>query len=219
MKIILGTFIRCLEFAGLNFIYLCTLVITLLASLLLIPACASATKTLPNTRKTTAARIFPVTTSPSGLIQAVEGVPSPAADYKNATYLIEGKPVTLVGGVSEMESSPGSASKTVTRYFGNEAFGDLNGDGREDVAFLLTQESGGSGTFFYVVAALLSDQGYQGANAVLLGDRIAPQTTGIENGLIVVNYAVRKPGESFTVPPSVRLTKIFQIVVGSLVEV
>jgi len=51
---------------------------------------------------------------------------------RDATYIIEGKPVTLVNGYSEVELAPPSASKTVTKYFGNEARGDLNGDGLED---------------------------------------------------------------------------------------
>lgn len=67
--------------------------------------------------------------------------------YENATYLIEGQFVTLVDGFFEIESAPGSATRITTSYFGNEAFGDLNGDGMEDVAFLLTQSSGGSGIF------------------------------------------------------------------------
>jgi len=55
---------------------------------------------------------------------------SPAIkDYKNTTYVIDDKPVTLVNGVSEVEVAPGSTSKVVTRYFGNDAKGDLNGDG------------------------------------------------------------------------------------------
>jgi hypothetical protein len=32
----------------------------------------------------------------------------------------------------------------------SEAKGDLNGDGQEDIAFLLTSDRGGSGTFYYV---------------------------------------------------------------------
>jgi hypothetical protein len=150
---------------------------------------------------------------------APSGATAPAADYRNATYQVEGQPVTLLNGVSEVESAPGSATKVITRYFGNEAFGDLNGDGKQDVAFLITQEGGGSGTFFYVVAALATDQDYQGTNAVLLGDRIAPQTTIIENGTIVVNYADRNPGESFTVQPSVGVSKYLKVVEGKLVEV
>lgn len=134
------------------------------------------------------------------------------SDYKNATYVIDGKSVTLVDGLSEVEAAPGSASKIVTRYFGNEVRHDLNDDGREDVAFLLTQETGGSGTFFYVVAALNTPAGYVGSDAVLLGDRVAPQSTNMDEGLtinntyrknvIVVNYAVRNPDEPFTVRPS-----------------
>src|SRR5262245_22885960 len=101
----------------------------------------------------------------------------PALDYKDTTYTVEGESVQLVGGVSSVEAAPGSASQIVTKYFGNEAKGDLNGDSIPDLAFLLTQQSGGSGTFYYVVVALQGqDGGYLGTNAVLLGDRIAPQT-------------------------------------------
>jgi len=138
--------------------------------------------------------------------------------YQNSSYEIEGKTVNLVNGVSEIEAAPGSAAKIVTRYFGNEVFGDLNGDGKEDAAFLITQDGGGSGTFFYVVAALQNEGGYQGTNAILLGDRIAPQSTQIENGSIVVNYAVRKPGEPFSAQPSVGTTKQVTLMEGKLVE-
>ncbi len=145
------------------------------------------------------------------------GQTQPAATPKDATYQIEENPVTLVNGLSEVEAAPGSASKTITRYFGNEATGDLNGDGKPDVALLLTQESGGSGTFFYAAAALQTEGGYVGTNAILLGDRIAPQPTTIQNGTIVVNYAERKPGEPFTAAPSVGVSQYFKVVDGQLV--
>src|SRR3989344_926478 len=117
-----------------------------------------------------------------------------AADHKNATYLILGQSVTLQSGHAETLAAPGSASKTITQYFGNEATGDMNGDGTSDVAFLLTQNSGGSGTFYYVVVALREGGGYRGTNAVLLGDRIAPQTTEFRDGKLIVNYADRNLG-------------------------
>ena len=129
--------------------------------------------------------------------------PEPIKDYKNAMYVVDGQIVHLVDGVSEVESAPGSASKIVTRYFGNEVKTDLDGDGREDVAFLLTQETGGSGIFYYVVAALNKETGYDGGQALFLGDRIAPQTTEKGPGKsIIVNYADRNPGESFATRPS-----------------
>ena len=128
-------------------------------------------------------------------------------DYKNATYLVEGHPVTLVNGIAESEAVPGSASKVVTKYFGNVAKGDINGDGIVDLVFLITQETGGSGTFFYVVGSIQNaDGGYTGTSAVLLGDRIAPQTTHILNDQVLVNYADRANGEPMTAQPSVGKT-------------
>jgi len=127
-----------------------------------------------------------------------------ATSPKDATYIIDGKPVTIKNGIFEIEAAPGSVSKIITRYFGNEVRRDFDGDGREDIAFILTQEMGGSGTFYYVVAALNTKDGYVGSHGLLLGDRIAPQTTEMGKGdtMIVVNYADRNPGESFAVPPS-----------------
>jgi len=129
-------------------------------------------------------------------------------DYKNISYTIDGEKVDLMNGVAETEAAPGSASKTVTRYFGNVLHTDLDSDGQEDVVFLLTQETGGSGTFFYVVAARKTAQGYEGSDGYFLGDRIAPQT--IEESqdpdhanVIVVNYADRNADEPMTATPSV----------------
>ena len=66
------------------------------------------------------------------------------------------------------------------------------------------QETGGSGTFFYAVAALDLVGGYVGSHGVLLGDRIAPQTTELRaDGVVVVSYADHAPGESLSTPPSV----------------
>ncbi len=143
-----------------------------------------------------------------------------ADGYKNASYSIDGHSVTLVQGYAEEEAAPGSASKIVTQYFGNEAHGDLNGDGKEDIAFLLTQSGAGSGTFYYAVVALNNgDDTYTGTNAVLLGDRIAPQTTEIHGAQLVVNYADRAPGEPMTAQPSVGVSKYLKLNGTELVPV
>ncbi|MCF7831747.1 MAG: hypothetical protein K9M36_02595 [Candidatus Pacebacteria bacterium] len=136
-----------------------------------------------------------------------------AEGHKNTSYTIEGQSIVLTDGLSEMESAPGSATKIATRYFGNEFKHDLNNDGRDDVVFLVTQERGGSGKFFYVVAALNTPTGYTGSHAFLLGDRIAPQSVNVDEGIttqgtmrdnvIVVNYTDRKPNEPMTTSPSV----------------
>lgn len=128
-------------------------------------------------------------------------------DYKNIAYEIEGGMVVLKDGVSETMTASGSASKIVTKYFGNEAKGDVNNDGIDDIVFLVTQNAGGSGTFYYVVAAITTNNGYLGTNGILLGDRVAPQTTEVRNGIIIVNYAVRKTEEPMSASPSVGKSK------------
>lgn len=140
-------------------------------------------------------------------------------DYKNISYIIEGRSVTLTNGVSVSPVAPGSATTVTTRYFGNEAHGDLNGDGKDDVAFLVTQDGGGSGTFYYVVAAVATNNGYSGTNAILLGDRIAPQTTEIRSGTIIVNYADRKADDPMSVPASIGVSKYLKLSGAQLVEV
>lgn len=130
--------------------------------------------------------------------------PLSVVDHKNTSYEIEGRQVQLANGKATTQAAPGSAAVVETNYFGNEARGDLNGDGREDIVFLLTQAPGGTGVFYYVVVALATDNGFQGSEAYLIGDRIAPQTTEIrQNSVIVVNFADRKPGEAMTAEPTV----------------
>lgn len=85
-----------------------------------------------------------------------EGLPK---DFRDITFWVSGEPVTLVNGVAQAQTALGGASITTIRYFGNEVTHDIDGDGVEDVVFLITQETGGSGTFFYVVGALKRDEG------------------------------------------------------------
>lgn len=143
-----------------------------------------------------------------GMLVFGSRTPLVANDPQDATYLIDGQHVQLVHGVSEVEVMPGSASRITTRYFGNELHIDLNGDGREDVVFLVTQDTGGSGLFYYVVAALNTPNGYVGSDGYLLGDRVAPQSTSVsqnpkQTGVVVVNYADRALGQPMSAQPSV----------------
>ncbi len=123
-------------------------------------------------------------------------------DPKNTTYTIAGESVALTDGIFKKLAAPGSASMVTTQYFGNEAYGDVDNDGDEDVSFLVTQDGGGSGMFFYLVAALKDGDMYRGSEAMFIGDRIAPQNTMYQDGLIIVNYADRIPGDAMTTIPS-----------------
>lgn len=163
------------------------------------------------------------TTAPAGVsTEAPTTGTTYTVDPQNATYLIDGKEVTLVNGVAEQEAAPGSASKIVTKYFGNAVNVDLNADGLIDSGFLLTQDGGGSGTFFYVAAALNQAGSTQGTNAIFLGDRIAPQSTNVDPAnpaQFIVNYAERKASEPMSAQPSVGVSRTFKLDQGTLVEV
>jgi hypothetical protein len=142
-------------------------------------------------------------------------------DYKNIAYSIDQESVQLTAGYHESVFAPQSASKTITRFFGNELYTDLDGDGDEDVTFILTQETGGSGVFYYAVAALQTAEGYVGSDGYLLGDRIAPQSTDISPNprhkhVVVFNYTDRAPNESFTTAPSVGKSVYLKVVPESL---
>lgn len=125
----------------------------------------------------------------------------------DGTYIIDGKSVTLKNGISQTKAIFDSDTKIITKYFGNEVKHDFDGDGSEDYVFIITQETGGSGIFYYVVALLNTAGGPVGSHGVLLGDRIAPQTTSLDENndrinVVVVNYADRNPGEPMTTKPS-----------------
>lgn len=144
-----------------------------------------------------------------------------AFDPLSATYLVDGTAVTLKDGVSVVvipgAKDPGATMKTTTRIFGEPNYADLNKDGAPDAFLLLVQDTGGSGSFFYIAAALNKNGSAIGTDAILLGDRIAPQNIQIQNSEIIVNYADRKPNEPFAVPPSVGVSKYFAIQGDTLV--
>lgn len=151
-------------------------------------------------------------------------VPAPAGraafDARNATFTLDGQAVSLKDGLSNIPSAPGSASLTATRYIGHEARGDLNGDGQEDVAFMVTQDGGGSGLFYYAVAAIKTADGYKTTNGFLIGDRIAPQSIVIpqNSSELQVNFADRKPGEPMSAPPSVASVLLLKVTPQGVLE-
>lgn len=108
---------------------------------------------------------------------------------------------------------------TTYKYFGNEVEADLNSDGKVDKVMLVTENSIGTGVFYYVVVNLKTEDGYTETNKIFLGDRIAPQTTEVHDSEIVVNYADRKASEPMTNIPSVGVSRYFKVINGVLEEI
>lgn len=144
---------------------------------------------------------------------------TPGIDPLNATYDIENQNVTLVNGVNE-EQIPNSSTKIVTQVWGEPVATDIKGNEVSNPALILTQDPGGSGTFYYAAAAVKKQDGYYGTNGVLLGDRVAIQNQEImADGTIVVNYAIRPEGAPMSDQPSEAVSKYFKIEETQLVEV
>jgi heat shock protein HslJ len=112
-------------------------------------------------------------------------------ELKNATYSgIYDEPVTLVDGKYE-----GEPSRPVVEYLGEE-FDDLDGDGVEDAAVFLVENSGGSGNFVYVAAQLNQNGQPVDAGAVLIEDRIQIKSVAIEDGQIKLEITAEGPGDA-----------------------
>jgi len=135
-----------------------------------------------------------------------------------ACYLIDRQEVCLTNGQAEVESAPDLASKIKTSIFGQPVYNDLDGNGNIDAVVFLSQNSGGSGTFYYVAAALNTNDTFRGTNAIFIGDRISPQNIVIQNGVIIANYAERKVDEAMTTPPSIGISKYITLKGNELIE-
>lgn len=143
----------------------------------------------------------------------------PAIDPINATYVIEDQEIRLIDGRFEAEAAPGSATKIRTHVFGKPALGDLNGDVDQDAALILVHDPGGSGTFYYVAAAVNVNGRYRGTRSVLIGDRITVRELAVRNGVIVVNYVDRRPEEPMATSPSVNKSKRLILKDDELMEI
>ena len=134
-------------------------------------------------------------------------------DVKNVTIKIVTTNVTFKNGISEL-TDEGADANTVIKFFGEPVY-----NGQNEAYFYITQDSEGSGTFFYAAAAQKKDGKWQGTNAVFLGDRIAPQNINIIDGIANFNFADRIKGQPFSSPPRHGVTKRFSISDGMLKEV
>ena len=119
------------------------------------------------------------------------------AELQNATYRgIYDEPITLTNGKYEGEPFvEGDSSRPTVEYWG-ETFGDLDGDGVEDAAVFLVENSGDTGNFVYVAAQLNQNGQPVDAGAVSIEDRIQVKSATIEDSQIKLEIITEGPGDA-----------------------
>lgn len=153
----------------------------------------------------------------SGYCYLIDRTPREIFDPLNTIYVLDGEAITLIDGREEKEVIPESAIKSITIAWNKVVRADLNNDGAADAALVLMHNSGGSGTFFYVVAALNGKTGKAvGTNAVFLGDRIFMENISVSGGLIIVDYLDRGRGEPMVAEPIIKVKRSFAVKEGVL---
>jgi hypothetical protein len=145
--------------------------------------------------------------------------PLAANSPANTSYFLENAWIKLENGRAAWQTAPGSASDTRVELWGDAVHGDVTFDGDTDALIFLLYEGGGSGTFFYLAAALSEKGQYRGTNAIWLGDRIGPPAARVRNGVITVEYLDRRPDEPMTAAPGFLRTRFFMLDGSTLLEI
>lgn len=112
-------------------------------------------------------------------------------------------------------SSYDVAMKTASTSY---AYGDLNGDGASDMVATIDANTGGTGTFTYLLAFINVKGQPQYVDSQLLGDRIKVNGVSIQNGIIAIDIITQGPGEPMccgTMPATLK----FKLQGNSLVQI
>lgn len=96
------------------------------------------------------------------------------------------------------------------------ASGDLNGDGTEDAAVLLTVEPGDGRKLTYLAVVFNLSGEPQPFGSLSLGDHLLVKDVQIEIGFVTVTYLTRLPGEAADVEPTLMILHKYGISQGFL---
>jgi hypothetical protein len=132
------------------------------------------------------------------------------ADPANAGYYIDGILYTLVNGALEQQIDKSSDVLNKFKLLDFKASGDINADGTDDIAVVLINDAGGSGTFYYI-GILTSGPTPIVENTSFLGDRIEVKGIEFVGNKFEVTYLDRDVETSFANPPTIEIVGIAEI--------
>jgi hypothetical protein len=131
---------------------------------------------------------------------------------KNATFTIEEKTFKLQNG----EYKEGTK---YTAGISNIVMGDLNKDGKKDAVAIINNQTGGTGSFYYLVAILNKDDKPEYVASQLLGDRIAVDSLKIENNVINLDIKDHAKGTPMAAEPDLEKSLNYELSNNKLVPV
>jgi heat shock protein HslJ len=147
--------------------------------------------------------------------------PAPTlAEAMEAEYQgIYDSPVRLTAGSYEGEPfTKDSAARPTLRLLGDlRVKGDLDGDGIDESAVLLAENSGGSGAFTYVAVLERRGGGIRNIGTSPLGDRVQVRSLSISHGAISMEVIQHGSGDPMCCPTEKAL-KRWILEKGSLAE-
>jgi hypothetical protein len=133
----------------------------------------------------------------NGLMEALTS----GIDPKNAWYTIDGIDVLLQDGVAEIEGTD-EIKKSTIRFEKEALRADMNGDGTEDVAVLMTRTTDVGVQEWYLAVAVLDEIGYIGSHAVGLEGGASARITLAHGVLLVQSSFLNVEPDFATTTPS-----------------
>lgn len=133
-------------------------------------------------------------------------------DPLNHSYLIEKEKVTLRDG-HVREKIPGTTAVIISEIIRRPVYADLTGDGSKEAVSVVMQHTGGSGTFYYLLAAARDRL----IESCFLGDRINITSLKIIKDIITVEFFDRRETQPMATKPSLRARMDFKLLDDRLV--
>jgi hypothetical protein len=122
--------------------------------------------------------------------------------------------VQLTSGAFDGETN---GSPLLIQLLPQAAFGDLNGDGLDDAALLITENTGGSGVYVSLVAMVNNGSGFDQIATMEIDDRPLINSIAIENGRIILDAVIHAVDDPM-VEPTMKVVEEYTLEGGILVR-
>ncbi|HEX9384946.1 MAG TPA: Gmad2 immunoglobulin-like domain-containing protein [Anaerolineales bacterium] len=162
--------------------------------------------------QTTSVPVIEATSAPA------TSIAEEAKEILNAQYQLGAtdalQVVQLTNGKFE-QGTPGGADSVSVFVTDFVAVGDLNADGTNDVAALVSENYGGSGVFVFLAVYTNENGTFTFQNSTMVDDRPQLQALSIENNEIFVDAVIHGPDEPMCCP-TLRTTRHYRFIDNQL---